>query len=402
MNTFVLRKKLTRTVRNVDLSAGTMKLKQITIQGFKSFDQEGATIRFGEVTVLLGANGVGKSIVVSFFKMLNFMAAGAFQTYVAEQGFANSLLHYGGNEHDQIGGKFELVDGNDQYFTSFTIAKVSSDHLMFSAEGLESIDEFGQSTSLGRTKSLTRETSFLQLSEDNDPEEEEEHYHPMTAFLGRCKVFHFHQTNAIAKIRGRSYIGDNHRLDHEAGNLGAFLYALKENPAYRWHYDRIVRQIKQAMPQFGDFDLHPDGANPNYIALNWRDNSLNPDYLFGPHQISDGSLRFMALTTLLMQPKELLPKVIVLDEPELGLHPSALAYLGGMIHLASQHCQVVIATQSQRLVDEFEVENIVILERDPKRNATVVSYKTEEELAGWLERYSLSELWEKNVIGGQP
>jgi predicted ATPase len=394
MNTFALRKKQIRTVRNAVLCDDKMKLNQITIQGFKSFDQEGATIRFGDVTVLLGANGVGKSNVVSFFKMLNFMAAGAFQTYVAEQGFAESIAFFGTKRTDRI--SFELVFQEDELQEYLAVRTVPvRDFLIIWNEQAGFREKDG--------------TNNPKFSFDSTPESiligpnsDTELPHKLRESILHSKVFHFHDTSSNSKIRTRSYMGDNQSLNHEAGNLAAFLYALKENPTHRWHYDRIVRQIKQAMPQFGDFDLHPDGANPNYIALNWRDNSLNPDYLFGPHQISDGSLRFMALTTLLLQPKELLPKVIVLDEPELGLHPSALAYLGGMIHLASQHCQVVLATQSQRLVDEFEVENIVILERDSKRNATVVSYKSEEELAGWLERYSLSELWEKNVIGGQP
>jgi predicted ATPase len=155
------------------------------------------------------------------------------------------------------------------------------------------------------------------------------------------------------------------------------------------------------MPQFGDFDLFPSQRNPNYITLNWRDKS-NPQHLFGPHQISDGSLRFMCLATLLLQPPSLLPNVIVLDEPELGLHPSAITYFAGMVKAASQHAQIIIATQSPKLVDEFGLEHIVIVERNPLTNSSVFTRKNPDELQGWLEDYSLSELWEKNVIGGQP
>jgi len=124
--------------------------------------------------------------------------------------------------------------------------------------------------------------------------------------------------------------------------------------------------------------------------------------LFGPHQISDGSLRFMCLATLLLQPPKFLPSVIILDEPELGLHPSAISVLRGMTKIASQHCQIVMATQSTRLVDEFEAKNIVIVERDDKENCSIYKTLDEEKLQTWLERYSLSELWEKNVLGGQP
>lgn len=155
------------------------------------------------------------------------------------------------------------------------------------------------------------------------------------------------------------------------------------------------------MPQFGDFDLAPSPGNQRYISLNWRARK-HPQYLMGPHQLSDGSLRFMALTALLLQPEETLPAVIVLDEPELGLHPSAIGFLAGMIRAASQHAQVVIATQSQRLVDEFDLENIVVVERNSITDATTFERKDPVALAQWLEEYSLGELWEKNVIGGQP
>ena len=154
------------------------------------------------------------------------------------------------------------------------------------------------------------------------------------------------------------------------------------------------------MPQFLDFELRPNASNKNYITLNWKDKYQS--HLFGPHQISDGSLRFMALATLLLQPIEFSPSVIILDEPELGLHPSAIAYLAGMIKAASKKIQIVVATQSQRLVDEFELSNIVIVERDKVANSTTFQRKNPETLSNWLEEYSLSELWEKNVIGGQP
>lgn len=376
-----------------------MKLKEITIQGFKSFDEKGATIRFGDVTVLLGANGVGKSNVVSFFKMLNFMAAGAFQTYVAEQGFADAILHYGAKHTHHVFARIEL-DNDEAKFYEMTL-NPSVDSLKIAKELVGRVNRDGESWKDHDAYGAGME-SFLIGTTVSSFSGKNEVVDLVSNYLNTWKVFHFHDTASNSKIRSRSYIGDNHRLNHEAGNLAALLYAFKVNPAYQWHYARIVREIKQIMPQFGDFVLEPDKANPNYIALNWRENSNNPEYLFGPHQISDGSLRYIALATLLLQPKEMLPKVIVLDEPELGLHPTALAHLAGMIAVASEHCQVVIATQSPRFVDEFDVEEIVILERDPKRNATVVSYKTEEELAGWLERYSLSELWEKNVIGGLP
>ena len=155
------------------------------------------------------------------------------------------------------------------------------------------------------------------------------------------------------------------------------------------------------MPQFRDFDLEPIPGNENYVRLNWRDN-LGSDYLFDPGQLSDGSLRFMALATLLLQPTALLPKFIVLDEPELGLHPAAIAELAAIVRLAAQKTQVLLATQSTRLIDEFSLDDLVVVERNEQNNSSEFKKLAPERLDDWLERYSLSELWEKNVLGGQP
>ena len=169
----------------------------------------------------------------------------------------------------------------------------------------------------------------------------------------------------------------------------------KENNKY---YQRIVKYIKMVMPQFNDFELLPDAVNTDIIRLDWHETSS--EYLFGPHQISDGSLRFMALASLLLQPPKSLPALIVLDEPELGLHPTAISLLASMVKTASQHCQVIIATQSTTLIDEFEAKDIVVVEREKERS--VFKKLDLPELEEWMQRYSLSEIWEKNIIGGRP
>ncbi len=152
------------------------------------------------------------------------------------------------------------------------------------------------------------------------------------------------------------------------------------------------------VPQFSDFDLEPLPENDKYVRLNWREKGS--DHLFGPHQLSDGSLRFMALATLLMQLPDLRPRVIIVDEPELGLHPAAISALAGMVKAAAPATQMILATQSSRLVDEFTADQVMIVERDDKRPRTLFRRLDEEGLSEWLERYCLSELWEKNVLGG--
>jgi predicted ATPase len=205
-----------------------------------------------------------------------------------------------------------------------------------------------------------------------------------------------------ANMRNGAYIEDNNYLMSGAGNLAAYLYMIKnKSEAYRKYYNRIIEKIRYILPQFDDFILEPQELNPAYISLNWREKET-PEYIFGPHQLSDGALRFMALATLLLQPPDKLPKIIVIDEPELGLHPQAIDLLGNMMLIASENAQIIVATQSPRLLDNFSLENIIVAERDKKEKSSVFRQLNEEELAAWLDEYSLSQLWDKNLLGGQP
>jgi len=163
-------------------------------------------------------------------------------------------------------------------------------------------------------------------------------------------------------------------------------------------HKRIVAYVRDVVPQFQDFHLEPTNQT---ISLRWIDNSAT-DYRFNAYQLSDGSIRFIALATLLLQPAKTMPDVIILDEPELGLHPYAISQLAEMIKDASIHAQVIIATQSKDLVDHFNVDNISVVEMDEKTQSTIVTHLKEDDYKLWLEHYSLSELWDKNIIGGRP
>jgi predicted ATPase len=370
-----------------------MKLRRIELKGFKSINgRTGQTIPFGDITVMLGANGSGKSNIVSFFKMLNFMMTGAFQSYVGRQG-VQQLLFYGPRTTESIIFSlfFSSEEADDTYEARLSYGLpdrlfIGGEKVTYLKKGETSAQEFflesgGAEVRLGKDERKTSRVLFRILS--------------------GIRAYQFHDTSDTAKIKSRGYVDDAAYLRSDAGNLAAFLKMLKEHSEYMKYYDRIVRHIRRVMPQFGDFSLLTVPGNEKYVRLNWTD-SLGGDYLFDPDQISDGSLRFMALTTLLLQPPALLPNFIVLDEPELGLHPAAIADLAGMIRTASQNAQILAATQSMRLVDEFDPEHLLIVERDEKNGCSVFRKLDSEHLQEWLARYSLSELLEKNVLGGQP
>ncbi len=371
------------------------KLRNLLIRGFKSFDSAGQDIKIGDINVCIGPNAAGKSNLVAFFRMLDFMTTGALQQFVGEQGYADSLLNFGPSTTPVMEAKliFAEEDGGCNSY-EFTLAHASGGRLIFSREAIVWSDPDRAKPLRVDLKSGHDESALMQNAETEPASR------IVLDLLRKCQVFQFHDTSSTAKIRNPGYINDNFSLRGNAGNLAAFLYAMQVKEETKPYYNRILHHIREVIPGFGDFVLQPTALNSKYIKVDWQERGRS--YLFGPHQLSDGSLRFMAITALLLQPPQTLPGLIILDEPELGLHPAALSSLAGMVKNAARKSQIILATQSPRLVDEFEASQIMVLERHAQSRATKVRSLDESSLENWLARYTLSELWEKNVLGGKP
>jgi predicted ATPase len=366
-------------------------LKTVSINGYRSIEE--MNLQLQSLNVLIGANGAGKSNFVSFFKMLNEMMAGRLQQYVAASGRAKSVLHLGPKVTPQLEAtlEFEAENAVDTYH--MRLFHAANDTLVFADERLHYTKDDWQGPhrppmSLGAGHEETRIGDLAM--QGNAVAKVFRH------ILNDCRVYHFHDTSPTARVRQHSYIGDNRWLMPDAGNLAAMLYAYRHQEESVYH--RIVSTIKQVMPDFADFDVEPDRLNPKEIALNWR--KVGTDYLFGPHQISDGTLRAMAIITLFLQPDSDLPDVIILDEPELGLHPHALEIVAGLMRAASVKSQVIIATQSQTFLEHFEPSEIVVV--DATEGSSQFRRLDADQLREWLNDYSIGELWEKNVLGGGP
>ena len=214
--------------------------------------------------------------------------------------------------------------------------------------------------------------------------------------LSSCKVYQFHDSSSEGPLRQTCPVETANYLQSHGNNLPSFLLFLRNN--YKDSYRRIVSYVRDVVPQFQDFYLEPIN---NYVSLRWIDNSA-ADYRFNSHQFSDGSIRYIALATLLLQPEYTMPNVIIIDEPELGLHPYAITQLAEMIIDASLHAQVFVATQSKDLVDHFDIDDVSVIEMDERTQGTIVKQLNSENYKLWLEQYTLSELWDKNIIGGRP
>ena len=211
--------------------------------------------------------------------------------------------------------------------------------------------------------------------------------------LRRIVVYQFHNTSSTARVKDKWRVEDNRWLKEDAGNLAPVLLRLRDDRGS--YYQRIVDTIRLILPFFSDFELNPDHGS---LLLQWRER--DSDQVFDVAQSADGMLRAMALVTLLLQPEQDLPDVLIIDEPELGLHPYAINIVGGLIRSLATRIQVVVATQSAQLIDCFDPRDIVVVERDQRRSS--FRRLNADDLNDWLQEYSLSELWEKNVLGGRP
>ena len=213
--------------------------------------------------------------------------------------------------------------------------------------------------------------------------------------LRRFAVYQFHNTSFTSRMRQGWDVTEGRHLKEDGGNLGAFLHRLRAEDGLAPYYARIVETIRLGLPFFADFELEPEGGQ---VLLRWREHGS--DHVFAAHQASDGMLRYMALVALLLQPVHMLPELLILDEPELGLHPQTITTVAGLVKSVSTSKQVLLATQSVTLVNQFEAGDVVVGERCDRESW--FRRLDEEQLRDWLERYSLGGLWEKNVLGGRP
>jgi predicted ATPase len=365
-------------------------LTRLELHGLKSIKDLSLTL--GRMNVLIGANGAGKSNLLSFFRLLSWMTSspGRLQTYVGKYGGANALLHDGAAVTPEIAAtlEFETDKGTDGY--EVRLLHAAPDTLIFAEEQIRySRPEMpGTNKFISMSSTGHREAMLIEKAEEGH-----EAARVVRDLLRQCVVYQFHNTSETARIRQRWDTQDNRHLKEDGANLAPFLLRLRASQPLA--YRRIVSTIRQVLPFFADFFLEPTNG---MVLLQWQERDT--DVVFGSHQASDGALRLMALLALLLQPTEEVPDIVILDEPELGLHPYAINVVAGLVKSASIHKQIILATQSMTFIDYFDPEEIIVVNRRGRESELV--RLDPGPLQEWLDEYSLSELWEKNVIGGRP
>ena len=342
----------------------------ISVRGFKSI-RSVKRLSLGQVNVLIGPNGSGKSNFIEVFLLLRALNQGQLQRYVGRAGGAEKILHFGSKTTKGI--DIEIGFDGGKYDYQVYLLLTDDDSLYPDAESsLGGNDLESLLSGSGGGWSWVREN------------------------IERWRLHHFHDAGTTSPIRKTSDINDNRGLRADGENLAAFLYFLRDKQ--RKSYDLIRRTVCLAAPFFDDFRLEPLALNEDKIRLEWK--HKGSDAYFDASSFSDGTLRFIALTTLLVQPASLRPSVILLDEPELGLHPSAITLLASLVKQAAAETQIIIATQSPILLDHFEPEDVIVANRVD--GATEFARLHPDKLREWLNEYSLGQLWEKNEFGGRP
>jgi predicted ATPase len=370
----------------------TPELESLTVKGFKSFSSL-EKLELRATNIVIGPNGSGKSNLIEVFAFLHAIREGRLQEYVVRAGGAEKLLHFGSKVTEEIHIHISFRGGLNQY--TLELAPTDADELIPWTERIYFWDKKGHPKK-PFDDSLSRRGKEAGISDPDVKGIGSWIRHR----LAQWRLYHFQDTSRSSPMKKTANVNDNRFLREDGSNLAAFLFFLRVK--HRKSYDLIRRTVQRVAPFFDDFVLEPMRLNEKKIQLEWRHTKSN-EY-FDVSSLSDGTLRFIALTTLFLQPDKFRPSVVLVDEPELGLHPYAITMLASLIRSAAQDTdgdtQVIVATQSPLLLDHFEPQDVIVADRvgshsrltrpDPKR------------LSKWLKDYSLGQLWEKNELGGRP
>jgi len=363
-------------------------LEKFKIMGFKSIRDQ--TLALGQLNVFIGGNGVGKSNLIGAFRFLREIVNKNLAGYTLTKSGADTLLHFGQKQTPKMSFRLEFGEGQTSNTYEVSLHGTDDDSLIIASEWAYYHNKIRYPTKPyeRRISSTTKES---QLKQDSHISARQ-----VVSDLESYRVYHFHDTSDTAAVKAQCEVEDNRVFKPQADNLAAFLYWMQQKEPN--HFANIQDTIRQIAPFFDEFRLAPSRLNEGKIRLEWHEKGADSDAYFNAHALSDGTLRFICLATLLMQPE--LPRLLLLDEPELGLHPAAVTLLADLLKSAAIRTQVIVATQSVTLVNQFGPEDIWTVEHE--QNQSTFRRLSTANMSGWLDDYSIGDLWEKNQIGARP
>jgi len=362
------------------------KLANLTIKGFKSI-KELVDFELTDLNILVGGNGSGKSNLISFFKMLRSLIDGNLNRYMRDNGGVGDILFNGRKTTEKM--EFQTFFGSHGF--RFKLVPTPKDSCSVEDEARYFRDSMSKWWKLGDSEDGT--SKMVAEVKQNKPDAG--FSKPVYDAIASWQIYHFHDTGKTAGMRLYEIVQDNKNLRTNAANIGPFLLGLKKK--HFQEYSDILHAVRVVTPFFDDFLLEPREAGAKHeVNLSWT--QKGSDYPMQPYHLSDGTIRFICLAAALLQPDP--PSTIIIDEPELGLHPAAIEMLAELIQVASKRTQLIVATQSPALIDQFAIEDIIVVNRE--NGASTFKRLKEEDFSEWLKSYSVGELWAKNVIVGGP
>lgn len=401
-----------------------LTLRRIKIQGFKSLKDVDLQ-NLNRISVFVGANGAGKSNLLSALRWIPLMQSSDITYWSEMQGGLNAILHGGTKQTQSIlmrlefEGEYSILaceKRNAGIFAYEARLIHARGNLLFEEEKVEFKKQGQESWKTIHLGSGHRWTA-LHRSETRD-ETDEMSVRAIRYSIRNMGYFHFHDTSDESPLRRGSRIDDTGLLNTFGANLPSFLRMLQDSQKedYQIALRRIIGLTKRIAPYIKNIyptisllspiedqelkilDLinRPDLAKAT-VNLRWTDTQ---DRSFNAYDLSDGTLRSLALFTVLGQPWDLRPRFITIDEPELGLHPAALHLFCALCRSVSSDSQIFLATQSLFLLDSFDLSQIIVAEQH--QGETRFKTLSQDDLQIWLDDYSLSEIFEKHIIGGYP
>ena len=371
-------------------------LDKITVKGFKSI-KDLNEFRLGDLNVIIGANGAGKSNFVQIFRMLVAMTQRNLNQFILGRGGADNFLFNGPKVTSAINMEFEFSSLNPfstgPNFYKFELTPTADEEFLISEER-----KYRKTTAWRSYGGPSKESRLYDMRNEKSMNGQ---YNGVGYFvyesIANWMVYHFHDTGEHAPMRRSEIVEDCHKLRGDAANIAPFLLKLKHNNFVSGYYKKIVDAVRLVIPFFDDFRLDVKKlGEAEKVRLSWH--QKGSDFPMQPYHLSDGAIRFICLATALLQPSP--PSITIIDEPELGLHPAAIVVLAELIQAAAKQTQVIVATQSPALIDQFGIDDIIVVNR--KDGASTFERLKEEDFSAWLEDYSVGELWAKNVIAGGP
>lgn len=371
-------------------------LDHVTVCGYKTF-RELRNFHLNRINVLIGGNGSGKSNFLDFLHLVGQLARELLRVHVKQTGGPDALLTGGSKATSQISAHLTFTRDQPARETNeyrFSLRSAHTD-LVFGHEWFKPTQPAVPSD-MHPAKDPPLVDRGMWLRGGDFEAWLPGSYRPgFLESLKSWRKYHFQDVGRLAGPRKSVPARDNRVLKPNGSNIAPYLLRLsREHPdAYR----RIVRDVRFAVPHFGEFRF-PEADRDDKISLEWSPRH-DPDTTLGPLELSDGTLRYICLSTLLLQPPELQPSLILVDEPEAGLHPVAITLLAEMIDAVADGKQVIVATQSAQLVSEFDPSDIIVAETED--GMTTFNRLDESQLGDWLNEYSLGDLWLMNHLGGR-